>query len=359
MYPSPAQTNSFNGSPTIYFAHPPSSITSGPTMSQVPQHFHQYQSTRAFENTNHHQCPLPSFQSTTMFQSTLLQPPTSVSSTSQNHREHEASSIDFSSHYRPLKAYDHENKLSQQRPVSGDFERLQNINHCSSSRFFNDNRFQSRPQSFYDFSSHQQSNYNNSFLRASNNNRYQRNTNINSSNNTNNTSLPLSAYIKADDSLDENDSKKHANGHWGTSYQKRRPPQPRVNHQDKHQFPLSLYDPRQYGFSTNSRRRNELNNQLNINRTDISDNGNYNDEINTSNDIDLIEEWWEDNSAELIESKQTALGTNSKATNVDDSGNSSLSTSMNLKESTLDDISTNDFINPPSNVSTTDSMLRF
>jgi hypothetical protein len=66
---------------------------------------------------------------------------------------------------------------------------------------------------------------------------------------------------------------------------------------------------------------------------------------NNDGNIDLIEEWWEDNNTELI-------GTDSKTTTttVDDSGNSSLSTSMNLKD---------EFVNPPSDVSTTDSMLNF
>ncbi|CAF1553043.1 unnamed protein product, partial [Rotaria sordida] len=45
----------------------------------------------------------------------------------------------------------------------------------------------------------------------------------------------------------------------------------------------------------------------------------------------------------------------------DDNGNSSLSTSIHLKESTLDDeennISTHDVISPPSDVSTTDSHI--
>jgi hypothetical protein len=80
-----------------------------------------------------------------------------------------------------------------------------------------------------------------------------------------------------------------------------------------------------------------------------------NNDVNDSNDIDLIEEWWEDNNTELIETDQS---TNAKTTIiVNDSGNSSLSTSMNLKESASDEFSTNDFINPPSDVSTTDSML--
>ncbi|CAF2817743.1 unnamed protein product [Rotaria sp. Silwood2] len=370
-YPSPAQVSSVNSNGTIYFAHSTPSMTTGSTSSQTTTHFHQYHSARTFENSNQHQFHLPSFQSSPIFQSPLLQPSVPVSSTSNNYQEQENLSTDFSSNIRRIKPHDHENKLFQQRPMSGDFERLQNTHHVSSSRFNNDHRFQSRPQSFYDFSSHQQSNNNNNnnnnnFFRSSNNNRYQRNNNINN----NNTSLPLSAYMTTDDSLNENDNIKHTtatnnNNHWGASYQKRRSTQQRAYHQDKHQFPLSLYDPRQYGFNNNNnnnnnnnyQRRNDLNNRPNINRRNINNNRNNNNEINGSSGIDIIEEWWEDNNTELIGTKQSTLDTDAKRTIVDDSGNSSLSTSMNLKESTLDDMSINDFVNPPSNVSTTDSNI--
>ncbi|CAF0829587.1 unnamed protein product [Rotaria sp. Silwood1] len=367
VYPSSAQASSFNSNATIYFAHPNSSMTAGSSSSQTTTHFHQYHSARTFENSNHHQYHLPSFQSSPIFQSPLLQPSVPASTTLNNHQEQENLSTDFSSNFRRMKSHDYENKLSQQRPMSGDFERLPNTHHSSSlsSRFNNDHRFQARPQSFYDFSSHQQlnnNNNNNSFFRTSNNNRYQRNNNTNN----NNTSLPLSAYMTIDDSLNENDNMKHTNNnnnnnnnHWGTSYQKRRSTQQRTYHQDKHQFPLSSYDPRQYGFNNNNnyQRRNDLNNRTNTNRRNINNNRNNNNEINDSTGIDLIEEWWEDNNTELIGTEQTKLDTDPKRTIVDDSGNSSLSTSMNLKESTLDDISTNDFVNPPSNVSTTDSNI--
>ncbi|CAF3935091.1 unnamed protein product [Rotaria sordida] len=367
VYPPSTQASSFNGNASIYFARPTPPITTGPSSSQTTTHFNQYHSTRTFENSNHHQqFHLPSFQSSSIFQSSLLQPPVSVSSTSNNHQEQENLPTDFSSNFRRIKPHDNENKLSQQRPMSGDFERLHNMHHSSSSRFNNDQRFQSRPQSFYDFSSHQQSNNNNNnnFFRSSNNNRYQRNNNNNNNTNNNNTSLPLSAYMTTDDLLNENDNIKHNNNnnnnnnHWGISYQKRRSTQQRVYHQDKHQFPLSLYDPRQYGFNNNNyQRRNDLNNRSNTNRRNINNNRNNNNEINNSNGIDLIEEWWEDNNTELIGTEQPILDTETKRTVIDDSGNSSLSTSMNLKESTLDDISTNDFVNPPSNVSTTDGNI--
>ena len=71
------------------------------------------------------------------------------------------------------------------------------------------------------------------------------------------------------------------------------PTQQRPYHQDKHQFPLSSYDPRQYGFNNNySQKRNDINNRSNINQQSMNNN-------NTEVDIDLIEEWWEDNNTEL------------------------------------------------------------
>jgi len=308
-------------------------MSNGPPPSQPTQaHFHQYHPTRTFENSNRHQYHHPShFQSSPLFQPTPPSAQLSTPSASTSHvqqQQQEDSSVDLPPRFRrPIKP-DQENKYPQQRPMSGDFERL----HNSFSRFNHDNRFQARPQSFYDFSSHQQSN--NNFFRSSNNNtnRYQRN-------NNNNTSLPLSAYINTDDSLNQNEN---INNHWITSNQRRRSTQQRTYHQDKHQFPLSSYDPRQYGFNNNSQRRNDFNNQSNITQR------NTNNDI----DIDLIEEWWEDNSTELIGTNSSRLNQNLKTTTIDDSGNSSLSTSINLKETTLDD-----FVNPPSDVSTTDSML--
>jgi hypothetical protein len=237
--------------------------------------------------------------------------------------------------------------------MSGDFGRLRN----SFSHFNNDNRFQTRPQSFYDFSSQQQSN--NHFIRSSsnnNNNRYQRN------NNNNNNNLPLSAYMNTDDSSYENENINN-NNYWGSSssYQRRRSTQQRTNHQDKHQFPLSSYDPRQYGFNNNYQRRTDFNNRSHSNRRNMNNN-----RINTSNDIDLIEEWWEDDNPELIGTNQPTSNIDSQpttATTIDDSGNSSLSTSIHLKESTLDDeesnISIKDFISPTSDASTTDSKKSF
>jgi hypothetical protein len=295
VYPSPG--TSFNGNGTVYFAHPPQT------------HFHQYHQTRTFENSNRQQFHLPPFQTSPIFQPPLPQPlPTS----------NENSSTDLPSRFRRVKNLDQENK---QRPISNDFERLHNSH---PSRFNNDTRFQVRPQSFYDFSS------NNNSFRSSNNNRYQRNNNTN-------TSLPLSAYINTDDSLNEN--------HWGTTHQRRRGIQPRTYHQDKHQFPLSSYDPRQYGFSNNSPRQDDFNHhRFNTNRRPMNNNRH-------NNDIDLIEEWWEDNNTELI-GTNPSINTDTKTTAVVDSGNSSLSTSMNFKETTLDD-----FVNPPSDVSTTDSNI--
>jgi len=103
--------------------------------------------------------------------------------------------------------------------------------------------------------------------------------------NPNNASLPLSAYIDTDNSDNHRIS--------------RRKTQPRSYHYDKHQFPLSSYD------------------------------------------IDAIEEWWEDKEADLTG------GTKSNSGAIDDSGTGSLSTSVNLNETT----------NPSSNVSTTDSNI--
>jgi hypothetical protein len=359
VYPSPAQPASFNGNGTVYFAQPPPPMNNGPPSTQSPQtHFHQYHPTRTFENSTRQEfshLPHYPFQLPPPFP----QPSTPLSSTSNVHQQQENPSGDLPPRFRRLKTPDYENRIPQQRPMSGDFDRL----HNSSSRFNNDNLFQSRPQSFYDFSSHQQpnnNNNNNNSFRSTNNNRYQRN---------NNNSLPLSAYINTDESSNQNEN--NNNNYWGgTSYQTRRRPiqqqqqqqqqQPqRAYHQDKHQFPLSSYDPRQYGFNNNYQRRNNFDNRANLNRRNV--NNNRQNGINDSNDIDLIEEWWEDDNTELIGTNQSTINIDTKTTlkTIDDSGNSSLSTSMNLKESILDDeennLSTNDFVNPPSDISTTDS----
>ena len=130
------------------------------------------------------------------------------------------------------------------------------------------------------------------------------------------------------------------NNHWSTTTtttmmhaRRRTTPQVRSYHQDKHQFPLSSYDPRHYGFNENSTKRNQFNNRWNANQTRLQTTEND----SNAQEIDLIEEWWEDDNADLI-------GTESKinpTTTINDSGNSSLSTSINLKETTSD-ISTTD-----------------
>ncbi|CAF0761458.1 unnamed protein product [Adineta steineri] len=378
MYSPSTQSSSFNGNGTVYFTHPSSSMPNGPPSSQNSQtHFHQYHPTRTFENSNrqqfHNSTP---FQSSPVFQSTtpltapppsttpsqLLTPSSSSSHLHQQQQQQENLSMDLPPRFRRLKKSDQDNKYSQSRPMSSDFEHLRN----SSLRFNNDNRFQTRPQSFYDFAS-QQHQSNNNFFRSSNNNnnnnnnRYQRNTP-----NTNN--LPLSAYMNTDDASYQNENINN-NNYWGTSsssYQRRRSTQQQRTYQDKHQFPLSSYDPRQYGFNNNNyqQRRNDFNNRPNSNRRNPNNNNNNKNHINDTNDIDLIEEWWEDDNTELISlnnQPKTNIDSQTTITTVNDSGNSSLSTSMHLKESTLDDeennISINDFISPPSDTSTTDSNI--
>ena len=308
VYPSAVQTSgSFNSNGTVYFAHPSAAASSSSSQS-AQTHFHQYHSTRSQFQSSH---PITN----------------------------EPSSTEFLPRFRH-----HDNKFSsQQRPMSGDFERLHNT----------PSKYQFRPQSFYDFSS----NNNNNTSRSSNNNRHQRNNNNNNNNTNNHPSLPLSAYMNIDNSFDENEN---LSNHWETTHQKRRSTQQqqqqqqqRTYHQDKHQFPLSLYDPRQYGFNNRSQRRNDFNEKSNSNRRYTNNSQKVNDHIST--DIDLLEEWWEDNNTELIGINPSIVNSNSKIikpTTVDDSGNSSLSTSMNLKETSLDD-----FVNPSSDVSTTDSML--
>lgn len=337
VYPSPAQSTSFNGNGPVYFAPPP------PSSQPNQSHFHQYHPTRTFENSNRHQFPhSPIFQSSP--QTTVSQ--LSTPSTSSSQQQQQEPTADLPPRFRRLNRGDQDNRYSQQRPMSGDFERF----HNSSARFNNDNRFQTRPQSFYDFSPNQQSNNNNFFRSSNTNNRYPR-----SNNNNNNNSLPLSAYFDTDDSSYQNEDFNN-NNYWNQSYPRRRVNQQRT-YQDKHQFPLSSYDPRRYGFNNNYQRRNDFNNRTNLNQRN-SNNGRNHD----ANDIDLIEEWWEDDNTELIGTSQSTFNNDSQinSTTVDDSGNSSLSTSIHLKESILDEennISTNDVISPPSDVSTTDSNI--
>lgn len=132
------------------------------------------------------------------------------------------------------------------------------------------------------------------------------------------TSLPLSAYMNTE----QNDHSWNNNG----SYQKRR-----STRTSQHQFPLSSYDPRQYGFQRRGTQRRTTNN-------------------NRSNDVDLIEEWWEDESTELIGTKPVTAN--------DDSGHSSLSTSTNTIQDTSLELSSsklNDSTQSSSDTSTTDS----
>ena len=312
-----------------------------PTVSQSNQgHFHQYHPTRTFENSNRQQFHHQQHQSSPFQINSSPVAQNLTPSSSTTHVQPSQLSEDLPPRFRRLAKSDQENRYSQQRPMSGDFDRFP-----QSSRFNSDNRFQSRPQSFYDFSS---SNSNNNFSRSSNNNnnnnanppnRYQRN-------NHNQNSLPLSAYMNTD--RYENENFNTNNNSWSTTYQRRRPNQQRT-YQDRHQFPLSSYDPRQYGFQNNYQRRNDHRN--NTNRRNINP-------IDPTNDIDLIEEWWEDDNTELIGTNPTPTNTDSKIA-IDDSGNSSLSTSIHLKESTLDDdehnTSANDVITPPSDLSVADS----
>ena len=334
-------------------------MTTGPSPSQpAPSqtHFHQFHPTRTFENSNRQQFQhIPHFQPATVFQSS---PPASLSCNPSLHSHHDENlATDQPPRFRRFNPSDQENKTFQQRPQSGDFERLHSSQHpssnMSSSRMHNDGRFQARPQSFYDFPSQHQANnsgnhYNaKNFSRAANNPRPPR---------TNMNSLPLSAYMNTDVPSDDFDN----NNNWSSSYQRRRSAQPRATHQDKHQFPLSSYDPRQYGFSNVNQRRGDSNHRGNGHRRNTNNNFKNHRDLNDANDIDLIEEWWEDNNTtELIGTHQSLFNQETKPTAINDSGNSSLSTSVHLKESTLDDddnhLSTSDFINPPSDVSTTDS----
>ena len=352
LYPSAVQPSSFNANGTVYFTHAPPLMpgtapnTQGPPNSLPSQtHFPPFHPGRTFENSNRHSFHQPAhFQPSSSFQ---MPHPLQVPS--------EDTPMDLPPRFRRGKPQEYENHFSQPRPMSGDFDRFRNGQYPSSnytSRPNNDHRAQTRPQSFYDFSSPSpaNNNNNNNFLRSSNNARFQRN------NSNNNTSLPLSAYMNAEESSSYPNDNGNRHQQWGTSYARRRPVnQPRTYQQDKHQFPLSSYDPRQYGFATPNGKRTDPSQRAHPHGKGPSD-------------IDLIEEWWEDNNnnnnSEVMGTEQvTATVESQPATAVNDSGNSSLSTSINLKESTLDDeennLSTNDFISPPSDVSTSDSEWSF
>ena len=295
VYPSQGQPPTpFNGNGTIYFAHPhPSSMNQGPP-PPPPAHFHPFHPTRTFENSNRQQFThLPHFSPSNMFQPSTFLPPSN-------------SSMDGPPRFRHVTGAEQEHPSGPSRPISGDFERLGN---SSQPRSNQDQRFHSRPKSTYEFSS------------GSNpiNHRYPRN----------NHSLPLSAYMNADDSSNSTAPVNYEK-QWNTSYQRRRGAPQRLYNHDKHQFPLSSYDPRQYGFNNNSQRRQEFTNRGNTNRRPLNNSRAPNSSLNDSNDIDLIEEWWEDdNNTQLIGTKPTTL---------DDSGHSSLSASLvNISESTSND----------------------
>lgn len=269
VYPTASPATPFNNNGTIYFAQP------------AQTHFHQYHPNRTFDNSTRHQYHLPSFQTSPIFPPPQLPPPALHSlPTPPNENPPNDTPIRF----RRLKAPEYENKS---RLISNETERLHNTYQPSTP-----SRFQQHPQTFYDFSSN--TNNNNNFFRSPRNS------------NSNNASLPLSAYIDTDN----NDNHRIS----------RRKTQPRSYHHDKHQFPLSSYDISQYLPNHSSQRRTD-----------------------SSNEIDVIEEWWEDKEADLIG------GTKSNSGAIDDSGTGSLSTSVNLNETT----------NPSSNVSTTDSILIF
>lgn len=293
---------SFNGNSPVYFAHPPAS--SQPS-------FHPYHPT----NSTRPQYPLPIFSSPL--------PQQAMSTGNEN------SPTDLSSRFRPFKPSDHEPKSF--RPMSNEFERSHSNPYSPTTRFNPEHhRFQFRPQTFYDFSSNNVNN--NNFSRSSNNHRHPKNNNINTNNNPN---LPLSAYMNTNESSLATDDNRQSN-HWTTINSRRRTLQPRPYHQDKHQFPLSSYDPRHYGFNENSSKRNQLNNRWNANQT----HSHANEDDGHIQEIDLIEEWWEDNNTDLI-GTESKVNPTTTTTTVNDSGNSSLSTSINLKETTSD-ISTTD-----------------
>ena len=236
-----------------------------PSAQHPPAHFHPFHPGRTFENSTRQQ--FTHFPPSNMF----LPPP--------------PSSMDGGPRFRHVNA----SEPLPPRPISGDFERLGN---SAPARSQPDPRFHSRPKSFYEFSSVHH--------------RYP--------------SLPLSAYMNAGDSSHSH-GQVNAEKQWNSSYQRRRPYNP-----DKHQFPLSSYDPRQYGFS-NPPRRHELSNG---HRRPANNTRAANPPRNDSHEIDLIEEWWEDeNNTELIGSKPNIFN---------DSGHSSLSASLvNISEATAND----------------------
>ena len=376
LYQPSAQSSAFNGNGTIYFTHASLPLNTGPPSSQGQSlshaHYHQYNPSRTFDNTNRPQFHHPShFQSPAVLQHPpppSPQLPMPFSPTSHLYQQQqEEPMVDLPPRFRRLKTQDLDRNFpQQQRPMSGDFERLENSHNPSwnsFSRLNHEHRFQSRPQSFYDFST--QPPPNNNFVRSSNNTRYQRH-------NNHGPSLPLSAYMNTDDSSNPNEAHSNNNHyqpqqqqqpHWSTTNARRRSTQPRIYHQDRHQFPLSSYDPRQYGFTNTSQKRTDQDQHTNANRSSTDNPQQQHGSTNDPNDIDLIEEWWEDNNTELIGSNSSTAQTDPGArATIDDSGNSSLSTSMHLKETTLDDeennVSTNEILSPPSDVSTTDSKKR-
>ena len=368
-------SSSFNHGGTMFFTQAPPLMSTNISAPQGPSHiqpqtqYHQFHSNRAFENSNRQQFhPSPQFQSnhTSNFQyspqfgSEQLSTP-SITSPISFQSQTEDVHADLPPRFRRPKARDYENRFTQARPLSGDFDCLHNNQHVSSSsssstnanlRYNHDHRSQPRPQSFYGFSS-KGSSVDNIARPSNNRHRYSRN-----SNNNGNTNLPLSAYMNTDDSTYQNESQNHFNNHWNNSQVRRRVSNPqRLTQAEKHKFPLSLYDPRQYGFTTSTQKRNENNQRFN----------GEGEKAKNSTDIDLIDEWWEDNDPDLArieknrknQDLQQATNIATSANAVNDSGNSSLSTSIHLKESTLDDdennFSTRDVTSPPSDLSTTDS----
>jgi hypothetical protein len=368
-YQSPVPSSPFHANGTVYFsqAQPLLATTLAPSQGPPQAHYHPYHPTRTFENSNRqqqqqqHHHHLAQFQASPLFQ--LSSPPPSSSSSSSHFQlTSEDVCIDLPPRFRPFKAQDNEKRLTYSRPMSGDFDRS-HANHYSSSnpvtRFNKDRHSQSRPQSFYEFSSQS----NQGFSRSTVHNRYQRH------NNGTTTNLPLSAYLNTDDVSDSNDHFYAVHGNNGnrqpqhhhngcTSYARRRLVNPqRTHHQEKHQFPLSSYDPRHYGLSNTQTKRDEVNHRSNLGNADHNDS-------NDADDIDPIEEWWEDNNVELVDNDRSTRQNDSQTTmtTVNDSGNSSLSTSINCKESILDDDDDdennplgNELMSPPSNNSTSDS----
>lgn len=390
IYPSAVNSSAFNSPGPVFFTQAPPLMSTNappsqgqPLLQPQPQ-YPTYHPSRGFENSNRspfqHHSP---FQTPTIFQNTAQMPQSITSvqyispSTSSNGISAQTKVDDLSvdaqapPRFRRLKGQDYENRYTNSRPMSGDFERLTNTQNSSSSlssnvnlRFNHDQRCQSRPQSFYGFSS-KGSTFNN-FSRPSNN--YHRQQRVNTNNG--NTSLPLSAYMTDEDPSYQSDAQNHQ--HWNNNiHARRRTLNLRSAQQERHKFPLSCYDPRQYGFTNGNKKRNEVNQNSNGERKFL----------NESDDIDLIEEWCEDNDKELSCQDQTSVKNDSEsiippsittttistgtmttsAANANDSGHSSLSTSIHLRESALDDDDNNpssrDIVSPPSDLSATDSKV--